>query len=121
MANELPKAVMEFSLLELQFLAQLVDYKRQEPHWHPTYLELMTAVGRRLDAEIEKIKTPHEEAEILRKARILWRMAGCPLGHEGLEAMKVAVAHTTPEQSLATLKDLCKKSAAKVGDGQGGK
>ena len=67
-ATELPKADIQFSLPELKFLAHLVDFKRQEPHWHPTYLEMINAVGPRIAAAIEEIETPYKEAEILRQA-----------------------------------------------------
>ena len=67
-SGALPKAEMTFSLPELEFLRQLVDFRRQEPHWHPTYLAILNAVGPRIEAEIEKIETPYREAEILRQA-----------------------------------------------------
>lgn len=61
-------AVLEFTFPELQFLSYLIDYKRQEPHWAPSYLAMLNAIGPRIEAVVARIETPYKEAEILRQA-----------------------------------------------------
>lgn len=50
------------------------------------------------------------QSDDARKARVLWRMAGCPMGEEGFQTMLSAVTHSTPEQALETLRDLSAKA-----------